>query len=87
MYPFTKRQVTPRARAVGIRPRTFNYYCKFLSLIKVMSCSELFTDWLPNHLLVIILIFVFAVLNPLLMPFALVYFAVQRGNVLSSYTA
>ncbi|KIK52099.1 hypothetical protein GYMLUDRAFT_88867 [Collybiopsis luxurians FD-317 M1] len=26
MYPTTKRQVTPRRRAVGIRPRTFNYY-------------------------------------------------------------
>ncbi|THH23170.1 hypothetical protein EUX98_g8009 [Antrodiella citrinella] len=26
VYPTTKRQVTPRKRAVGIRPRTFNYY-------------------------------------------------------------
>ncbi|KAF9077786.1 hypothetical protein BDP27DRAFT_1311677 [Rhodocollybia butyracea] len=26
MYPSTTRQVTPRRRAVGIRPRTFNYY-------------------------------------------------------------
>ncbi|CAL1712846.1 unnamed protein product [Somion occarium] len=26
LYPSTKRQITPRKRAVGIRPRTFNYY-------------------------------------------------------------
>ncbi|KAF8645225.1 hypothetical protein AX16_008052 [Volvariella volvacea WC 439] len=26
VYPSTKRQVTPRKRTVGIRPRTFNYY-------------------------------------------------------------
>ncbi|KAJ3506561.1 hypothetical protein NLJ89_g6803 [Agrocybe chaxingu] len=26
MYPTTSRQVTPRKRAVGIRPRTFNFY-------------------------------------------------------------
>ncbi|KAJ7505259.1 hypothetical protein B0H11DRAFT_2154128 [Mycena galericulata] len=26
MYPTTRRQVTPRKRAVGIRPRTFNFY-------------------------------------------------------------
>ena len=31
MYPHTRRQVTPRKRAVGIRPRTFNYYCKLVS--------------------------------------------------------
>ncbi|THV00838.1 DUF221-domain-containing protein [Dendrothele bispora CBS 962.96] len=26
MYPTTRRQVTPRKRTTGIRPRTFNYY-------------------------------------------------------------
>ncbi|KAJ3566033.1 hypothetical protein NP233_g7257 [Leucocoprinus birnbaumii] len=26
MYPTTRRQLTPRKRAVGIRPRTFNFY-------------------------------------------------------------
>uniref|UniRef100_A0A0W0G127 DUF221-domain-containing protein n=2 Tax=Moniliophthora roreri TaxID=221103 RepID=A0A0W0G127_MONRR len=26
MYPTTRRQITPRKRSVGIRPRTFNYY-------------------------------------------------------------
>ncbi|KAL5501776.1 hypothetical protein ACEPAH_9036 [Sanghuangporus vaninii] len=59
-YPITKRQITPRKRAVGIRPRTFNYYY-----------------WLPNHVLTVILTLVFAVLNPLLMPFVVVYYAVQ----------
>jgi hypothetical protein len=28
MYPSTSRQITPRKRAVGIRPRTFNFYCE-----------------------------------------------------------
>ncbi|KAH9950604.1 DUF221-domain-containing protein [Amylocystis lapponica] len=60
VYPATKRQVTPRKRTLGIRPRTFNYYY-----------------WLPNHILVIHVILMFAVLNPLVIPFGLVYFGVQ----------
>ncbi|KAI0075096.1 hypothetical protein K474DRAFT_1600449 [Panus rudis PR-1116 ss-1] len=60
MYPATRRQVTPRKRAVGIRPRTFNYYY-----------------WLPNHLLVIHVLLVFSILNPLVIPFGLLYFAVE----------
>lgn len=59
-YPSTKRQMTPRKRAVGIRPRTFNYYY-----------------WLPNHILIVILTLVFSVLNPLLMPFVVLYFAIE----------
>ncbi|KAH9912692.1 uncharacterized protein BXZ73DRAFT_107327 [Epithele typhae] len=61
VYPATRRQVTPRKRAMGIRPRTFNYYY-----------------WLPNHVLVMHVLLVFSLLNPLVIPFALVYFAVQR---------
>ncbi|OBZ71410.1 hypothetical protein A0H81_08778 [Grifola frondosa] len=64
MYPSTKRQVTPRKRAVGIRPRTFNYYY-----------------WLPNHMLVIHVIMVFSVLNPLVIPFAFIYFCVEATVV------
>ncbi|EPQ54451.1 hypothetical protein GLOTRDRAFT_121604 [Gloeophyllum trabeum ATCC 11539] len=60
MYPSTRRQVTPRKRAVGIRPRTFNYYY-----------------WLPNHLLVIHILLLFAVLQPLVLPFGLLYFCVE----------
>lgn len=60
VYPSTKRQLTPRKRAIGIRPRTFNYYY-----------------WLPNHVLTVILTLVFAVLNPLLMPFVVVYYLVE----------
>ncbi|EGN98239.1 hypothetical protein SERLA73DRAFT_169263 [Serpula lacrymans var. lacrymans S7.3] len=60
LYPSTKRQVTPRKRAVGIRPRTFNYYY-----------------WLPNHLLVIHVLLLFAILNPLVIPFGLLYFSVE----------
>ncbi|KAI0775528.1 DUF221-domain-containing protein [Trametes elegans] len=60
MYPATHRQVTPRKRAMGIRPRTFNYYY-----------------WLPNHVLVMHVLLVFAVLNPLIIPFAWLYFSVE----------
>lgn len=34
--------------------------------------------WLPNHLLVIHVLFIFAVLNPLVMPFGLIYFSIER---------
>ncbi|KAI8986240.1 DUF221-domain-containing protein [Trametes punicea] len=64
MYPSTKRQITPRKRAFGIRPRTFNYYY-----------------WLPNHVLVIHVLLVFAVLNPLVIPFAFIYFCVEATVV------
>ncbi|KAH9846366.1 DUF221-domain-containing protein [Lenzites betulinus] len=64
MYPTTKRQVTPRKRAMGIRPRTYNYYY-----------------WLPNHVLVIHVLLVFAVLNPLVVPFAFLYFCVEATIV------
>jgi len=72
MYPNTRRQVTPRKRAVGIRPRTFNYYY-----------------WLPNHTLVLHVVVVFAVLNPLIIPFAFLYFCVEsviiRNQLLHVY--
>ncbi|EMD39889.1 hypothetical protein CERSUDRAFT_112144 [Gelatoporia subvermispora B] len=64
LYPSTKRQVTPRKRALGIRPRTFNYYY-----------------WLPNHVLVIHVLLVFAVLNPLVIPFGLFYFCVEAAVI------
>ncbi|TFK52586.1 hypothetical protein OE88DRAFT_1678721 [Heliocybe sulcata] len=60
MYPSTRRQIIPRKRAVGIRPRTFNYYY-----------------WLPNHLLVVNILVLFAVLNPLVLPFGFLYFSVE----------
>lgn len=60
LYPSTKRQITPRKRAIGIRPRTFNYYY-----------------WLPNHVLVIHVLVVFAVLNPLVIPFGFLYYCVE----------
>ncbi|KAG2129484.1 hypothetical protein DEU56DRAFT_817317 [Suillus clintonianus] len=63
-YPSTKRHVTPRKRAVGIRPRTFNFYY-----------------WLPNHLLVIHVLLLFALLNPLVIPFGLIYFSVETAVV------
>ena len=63
MYPTTRRQVTPRRRAVGIRPRTFNYYY-----------------WLPTHLLVIHVLLAFSVLNPLVIPFGLLYFFIESGE-------
>lgn len=65
---------------MGIRPRTFNYYCKCMS-----SCGSIIAhisqlDWLPNHVLVMHVLLVFALLNPLVIPFALVYFAVERSK-------
>lgn len=63
-YPSTKRHVTPRKRAVGIRPRTFNFYY-----------------WLPNHLLVIHVLLLFALLNPLVIPFGLIYFSVETAVI------
>jgi hypothetical protein len=36
-------------------------------------------DWLPNHLLVIHILLVFAVINPLVLPFGLLYFTVERS--------
>jgi len=44
------------------------------------ACSEDHEDWLPNHLLVIHVILVFAIINPLVTPFALVYFMVETGR-------
>ncbi|KAF8895476.1 hypothetical protein BD779DRAFT_1609024 [Infundibulicybe gibba] len=68
MYPTTRRQVTPRKRAVGIRPRTFNYYY-----------------WLPNHLLVIQVLLLFAILNPFVLPFGALYFLVASSVVKNQF--
>lgn len=64
MYPATSNQITPRKRAVGTRPRTFNFYY-----------------WLPNHLLVLHVLLVFALLNPLVWVFGMLYFFVASGVV------
>jgi hypothetical protein len=37
-------------------------------------------DWLPNHLLVIHVLVLFAVLNPLVVPFGLIYFLIEQGT-------
>lgn len=64
MYPATSRQITPRKRTVGVRPRTLNYYY-----------------WLPNHMLVIHVLLLFASLNPFVLPFGAIYFFVQTGVI------
>jgi len=38
-------------------------------------------DWLPNHLLVIHVLLLFALLNPLVIPFGLIYFSVETGSL------
>lgn len=82
MYPTTKRQVTPRKRAVGIRPRTFNFYCQFESSQILTEClTESIIDWLPNHMLVIHIMLLFAVLNPLVIPFGFIYFCIEAAVV------
>lgn len=35
--------------------------------------------WLPNHVLVMMIVVVFAILNPLVIPFAWIYFCVVNG--------
>jgi len=45
-----------------------------------LPASGRFLDWLPNHLLVIHILFVFAVLNPLVIPFGLLYFTIQKST-------
>jgi hypothetical protein len=40
-----------------------------------------FTDWLPNHMLVIHVLLLFAVLNPLVIPFGFLYFCVEAAVV------
>ena len=49
----------------------------FLSSNRALTQTK---DWLPNHVLVVILTLVFAVLNPLLTPFALLYFIFENGK-------
>jgi hypothetical protein len=46
-----------------------------------LLASGRFGDWLPNHLLVIHILFVFAVLNPLVTPFGLLYFTIQKSTI------
>lgn len=67
-YPSTRRQITPRKRANGIRPRTFDYYY-----------------WLPNHLLIIHVCLLFAILNPLVVPFGLIYFVVETAVIKNQF--
>jgi len=71
-----------RKRAIGIRPRTFNFYCKFQISPHVVVNLAAFTDWLPNHLLVIHVLLLFSVLNPFVLPFATLYFFTQVGQSL-----
>ncbi len=48
-----------------------------------LDCSESFVDWLPTHLLVIHILMVFAVLNPVVLPFGTFYFFVEAGAFFS----
>ncbi|KAJ8468601.1 hypothetical protein ONZ45_g17188 [Pleurotus djamor] len=68
VYPTTRSQVTPRKRAVGVRPRTLNFYY-----------------WLPNHMLVLHVLLLFTVLNPIVIPFATLYFFVQSGVIKNQF--
>ncbi|KAF8798979.1 DUF221-domain-containing protein [Phlegmacium glaucopus] len=47
LYPTTSRQVTPRKRAVGIRPRTFNFYYWFPNHTLVVHILLLFSLFNP----------------------------------------
>lgn len=39
-----------------------------------------FTDWLPNHVMVMMIVIVFTILNPLVIPFSLIYFSAAAGE-------
>ncbi|KAI0270050.1 hypothetical protein BC834DRAFT_864712 [Gloeopeniophorella convolvens] len=41
--------------------------------------------WLPNHLLVMHVLFVFAVLNPLVIPFGLIYFSIEKTVIKNQF--
>ncbi|KXN88289.1 hypothetical protein AN958_07748 [Leucoagaricus sp. SymC.cos] len=43
MYPTTRRQVTPRKRAIGLRPRTFNFYYWLPNHVLVVHVLLLFS--------------------------------------------
>ncbi|KAF8073764.1 hypothetical protein FPV67DRAFT_764997 [Lyophyllum atratum] len=47
MYPSTSRQVTPRKRAVGTRPRTFNFYYWLPNHLLVIHVLLLFSVFNP----------------------------------------
>jgi len=69
-----------RKRAVGIRPRTFNFYCELPVLLPALSRKTgLLTDWLPNHMLVLHVLILFSILNPVVLPFGVLYFFVEAG--------
>lgn len=76
-----------RKRAVGIRPRTLNFYCE---LENVWAGNVLFNnfwiDWLPNHMLVVHVLLLFSVFNPFVIPFGALYFFVQSGQSMRQLT-
>lgn len=37
-------------------------------------------DWLPNHVLVLLIVIVFTILNPLVVPFSFIYFSSAIGE-------
>lgn len=71
-----------RKRAVGIRPRTFNFYCE-RSLDTILFPLSSISDWLPNHLLVMHVLLLFSILNPFVIPFGTIYFFIAAGGVFS----
>ncbi|KDR82888.1 hypothetical protein GALMADRAFT_134426 [Galerina marginata CBS 339.88] len=73
---------TSHARAVGTRPRTFNFYCQNPVIELSSTLMVIFVlDWLPNHALVIHVLVLFSVLNPFVLPFGTFYFFIQSGVV------
>ena len=43
-----------------------------------------YVDWLPNHILIIFILLLFSVLNPLAIPFGLLYFSISTSECLSN---
>ena len=45
-----------------------------------MHVTEVLSDWIPTHLLVLHTILLFSVLNPLVIPFGCLYYFVEVGE-------
>jgi hypothetical protein len=55
-----------------------------VTLCLVIARLTRYTDWLPNHLLVLHVLLLFSVLNPLVLPFGMIYFGVERSEYINS---
>jgi hypothetical protein len=80
LYPSVRASATLRKREEGTRPDYNTFFCAS-SLLLLSECHNPIgsVDWLPNHVLIMVIVVVFTILNPLIIPFAWIYFCVANG--------